>query len=474
MLGLFNTLNLGTKALQANEVAIEVTGQNLANANNPAYTEQSVVLQTTAPLSTDAGQEGTGVEVASIQQASNQLLNSQIQAEGSVGGYWNSQQSALTDAQTQLDQYLNLSTSSTSSSTDGTSTSDSLSDLINSLFNAFQSVATSPTDASARQSLVNDAQSLASTFNQASQNLSTLSSQLNTTVSGDVTSANQLLTNIASLNSQIASATASGGTANDLMDSREQDLENLSQLVNIQTTNNSSGTVGVSIGGQSMVTGGTLSDTLATYDSGNGNLLVQDANSATPLTLTGGSIQGTIDARDQGIASLSSSLDTLASSLISQVNSVYSTGYDLNGNTGADFFTGTGASDIAVNANLVNNPSAVQAAGVPNASGDNAVALQLAQLGQQSIGSLNNQTFSGAYDLDVQNFGNALANANDQVTNYTSVSTMLANQRDSTSGVSLEQECSNLITYQMAYEASSKIVTTVNDMLQAIIDMKST
>ena len=471
MLGLFNTLNLGARAMTAQQVGVEVTGQNLANANNPAYARQTVQLQTSTPTPTSIGMEGTGVEAVSIQQVRDQLLDSQIRSEASVGGYWNSQQSALQNAQTQLNEFLNLS------STDGTSgsTTDTqgLSSQMNNLFNAFQSVATSPTDPSARLGLVNAAQSLASGFNQASQNLSTLNGLLNTSVTSDVSSANQLLSDIANLNSEIAKATATGGTANDLTDSREQDLENLAKLVNIQTASNSDGTVSVSIGGQELVTGNKLTDTLATYDAGNGQLHVQTASSATPLTLSGGSIQGTIDARDGALATLRNGLDTMASSLITQVNGIYQNGYDLDGNTGASFFTGSDASDIAVNSALVNDPSQVQAAGVANATGDNSIALQLAQLGQQTIAMLNNQTFSGAYALDVANFGNALSNANDQVTNYNSVNTMLLNQRDSVSGVSQEEEATNLITYQKAYEASAKIISTVDEMLQTVIAMKA-
>jgi flagellar hook-associated protein 1 FlgK len=257
------------------------------------------------------------------------------------------------------------------------------------------------------------------------------------------------------------------------MDSREQDFENLSKLANIQTAANADGTVGVSIGGQQLVTGNKLTDTLATYDPGNGNLLVQTATSATPLTLSGGSIQGAIDARDGSLATLRNSLDTMASSLITQVNGIYKNGYDLNGNSGANFFTGSDAATIGVNPALGNDPSQIQAAGVANATGDNAIALQLAQLGRQSVTALNNQTFSGAYAQDVQNFGNALSNANDQVSNYNSVSTMLLNQRDSVSGVSLEEETTSLIAFQKAYQASAKIITTVDQMLQTVINLKS-
>lgn len=454
--------------MAAQQVAVEVAGHNLANANNPAYARQRVQIQTSPPTPTSAGMEGTGVQVASVQQVRDQFLDSQIRSEASVGGYWNSQQGALQNAQTQLDEFLNLS------STDGASGGTAgLSGQLNNLFSAFQAVATSSTDPSARLSLVNAAQTLASGFNQASQNLSSLNGLLNNSISNDVASANQLLSDIAGLNDQIARAAASGGNANDLMDSREQDLENLSKLANIQTAANSDGTVSVSIGGQQLVTGNKLTDTLATYNPGDGNLLVQTATSATPLTLSGGSIQGTIDARDGALATLRNSLDKMASSLVTQVNGIYKNGYDLNGNSGANFFTGGDAATIGVNPALVTDPSQIQAAGVANAAGDNSIALQLAQLGQQSIAALNNQSFSGAYAQDVQNFGNALSNANDQVSNYNSVNTMLLNQRDSVSGVSLEEETTNLITFQKAYQASAKIITTVDQMLQTVINLKS-
>ena len=473
MIGLFNTLDMGTRALDAQEVGVEVTGQNLANANNTGYTQQKVVLQASDPTMSDIGMEGTGVEVASIQQDSDQLLNGQIQSESSVGGYWNAQQSALTTAQSELNEFLNLNSATSASGGASSSNGQSLSDQLDSLFNAFQSLATNPTDEPTRQSVVNAAQSLASGLNQASQNLTALNSQLNTTLGAGVSSANQLLSDVASLNGEIVQATADGGNANDLMDSREQDLENLAQLVNFQTTTNSDGAVSVSIGGQELVAGSQVEDTMATYDPGNGQLQVETATGKVPLTLTGGSIQGTIDARDGTLATLQNNLNTLAGSLITQVNGIYQNGYDLNGNSGSQFFTGSNAGDIAVNPALQNDPSQVQASGSANDSGDNTVALQLAQLGDQSIGTLDNQTFSGSLALGAGDFGNALSNANDQVDNYNSVNTMLLNQRDSVSGVSLEEQCSNLITFQSAYEASAKIISTVDSLLQTVVSLKS-
>ena len=467
MLGLFNTLNMGARAMQASQLAVEVTGQNLANSSNAAYSRQQVVLQTSVATPTSIGMQGTGVDAVSIQQMRDAMLDGQVRDEASVSGYWGSQQSSLEDAQAQLGEFLNINGTGSASDAQG------LSDQLNNLFNSFQGLATSPTSIPQRQNVVGQAQALATGLNQASQQLSALNDGLNTSVTNDVTTANQLISQIADLNDQIASATFSGGTANDLNDSREQALEQLSGLVNIQTTANSNGTVDVSIGGTQLVSGKNVLDTLQSYDSGNGQMLVRTATGGTPLTLTGGSIQGTIDARDGALKTLRDGLDTLASSLITQVNGIYSAGYDLNGGTGATLFTGTDASTIGVNTAVQTDPSLVQAAGAPGATGDNSVALALAQLGTQNVASLGNKTFSGAFAAQVGSFGFALSNANSEAANQGSVTTMLQNQRDSVSGVSLEEEMANLITFQQAYSASSKIITTVDQMLQTVIAMKT-
>jgi flagellar hook-associated protein 1 len=126
-----------------------------------------------------------------------------------------------------------------------------------------------------------------------------------------------------------------------------------------------------------------------------------------------------------------------------------------------------------VNASLQTDPSLLQAAGISGATGDNTVALALAKLGSQSIASLGNKSFTDAFGAQVGSFGFALSNANTEVANQGAVSQMLQNQRDSVSGVSLEEEMANLITFQQAYAASSKIITTVDQMLQTVIALKT-
>jgi flagellar hook-associated protein 1 FlgK len=467
---------MAARSLQAEMTGVEVAGQNLSNVNTPGYSRQTVQITSSPEVDTPIGPEGTGADATSIQQAVDTILNGQIQSQNSTSGYWNAQQSSLQNAQNALGEFLSgSSTSSTTSASSASSTGTTgtgLSSQLNSFFTAFSALASSNSYAN-QQAAVTSAQSLATTFNNLSTSFGQVNTALNQSLTQNVSSANQLLTNIASLNQEISTAEFSSGNPNDLLDKREQDLENLSQLTNISTSAGTGGTVNVTIGGQTLVSGDTVSDTLQTYDPGNGNLLVQTATGGVNLTLTGGSMQGTIDARDGTLATLQSNVNSLASTLITQVNNVQNSGYNSTGGTGNTFFTGTNATTMGVNSTLTGNPSLIQISASPTAGDDTSLALQISQLATTAQSGLNNQTFNDSYDASVASLGDGLSDANNQVTDQTAVSNMLSTQRSSISGVSVDEEMTNLMTYQQAYQASAQLVSTLNTMLTDTIGMVS-
>ncbi len=358
-IGLFSVLNMAARSMDVQQAGIEVTGQNLSNVNNPNYSRQVLSISTSLSVPTNIGIEGTGVQATGVQQIVSQVVNSQIQAENSASSYWQTQQQALQFAQADLGQQISSASSTSSDSSQG------IASALSSFFNEMQNLSAQPNSLSERQVLLGNASTLASQFNQVSQQLGSLTSQLNSQMQTDVTNGNQLLNDIASLNSQIATAKVNSGTSpNDLLDLRQEKIEDLSNLTNISVAPQTNGTVNISIGGVQMVSGDNVTDTMQVYDAGGGQMLVQATTAGTPLTLTGGSIAGEIDARDGPMATLSSSLNTLATQLINTVNAVHKTGFSLTGSTGALFFTGSDASDIAVNPDLVNNPALIQASGV--------------------------------------------------------------------------------------------------------------
>jgi len=470
MLGLFGTLNLGARSLQTDQQGVEVAGHNLANVNNSAYARQRLDIQASTPLPTSIGPEGTGADAVGITQLRDTLLDQQIQSETSVTGFLQAQQTALQYTEAGVGEQLEGSTSS-DAVTSGVGSDGGLASDLSGLFNAFQDLSTAPASLTSRQTVVSQAQQLATQFNQLDQRLSDINGQLNQSVQTDVSSANQLLSDIAKLNDKIAGTEAGSGAANDLRDLRQQKLEALSKLVNFQSSSDSRGDVNISIGGQLLVSGSSVQDTLQTYDSGGGQLLVRTATGATPLTLTGGSIAGTIDARDGALKSLHDGLNTLASQLISQVNTVYRSGYDLHGSTGADFFTGTNAGDIGVNSGLVTDASTLQASGASGNTGNNQVVLALAQMANAKQAGLGNQTFAQSYNGTITGLGSALSSVNSQIADQQAVQTMLQNQRSSVSGVSIDEEMTNLVQFQRAFQASAHLVSVVDQMLSVVVTL---
>jgi flagellar hook-associated protein 1 FlgK len=475
MPGLFDTLNMGARSLQVQQQGIEVAGHNLANVNNPAYARQRVHLATSPTIPTTLGPLGTGVDAVAIRQLRDGLLDAQITSETSVRGFLEAQQKALQLGQSILGQEIDRQAAGADASTAAQAVGSQygIAEGLSDLFESFQSLSLNPASLSERQNVLATAESLATGVQQIDRRLGTLQTSLNDSLQAEVTQANQLLREIANYNKQIIAIEAGGRvTANDLRDSRQQRLEELAKLVNIQTSTQSHGAVDVSIAGTTLVSGVNVEDTLALYDAGGGQMLVQTATGATPLTLTGGSLQGTIEARDGALKNLRDDLDTLAATLISQVNAIHRGGYGLTGATGADFFTGTGAADMAVNSALVANPALLQASGVAGASGDNQVALALAQLARQPQAGLANQTFSASFARTVAGLGQALASTNNALSDQDAVDSMLLRQRDAVSGVSLDEEMTDLMKFQKAFEASARLIATVDEMLSTLISMK--
>jgi flagellar hook-associated protein 1 len=459
---------MGARSLAVQQEEMEISGQNLANVNNTSYADEQLVVTDATPLETPIGEEGTGVDATAITESRNPYLDSQIQVEASTTGSLTAQQTNLQNAEAYLDEQITTTSSSTAADSPNGLASD-----LSAMFNSFTGLEADPSNLSLRQTAVQSVQQVTDQFNQVSSQLSTVQADLNTSVQNDVNSSNQDLTAIASLNQQIVAAQESGGSADQLVDQREATLENLAGLTNFTTTTQADGAVNVSIGNVTMVSGVKVTDDLQTYTDANGNLQVQAQNAGTPLTLTGGSIEGEITARDGALATLQTGLNTLASQLITQANGIYSGGYDLNGNTGQDLFTGTDASNIGVNTSLLSDPSQFQASASADDAGDNTVVSKLASLGTQQITGLNNQTFSANYAQTVATLGNSISSVNDQLSTSQAVSQMLTSQRASDSGVSTDTEMTNLIQYQKAYEASAELITTLDQMMQTVVSMKS-
>ena len=466
MSGLFSALSSTAQALDAQSVGIAVTSKNISNINNPDYTREYVVFGSQGQVMTAQGEESLGLQALSVQQYSDSLLNQQVMTQTSLTSSYSALQNLLEQAQAGLGQ--SLTDAATSASGASMSTGDTgLASAIDNFMNAFEALAANPGDSGTKEALLGQASTLAQTFQSVDANLAQTQANANSQVASDVQTANSLLSNIATLNTQIASAEVTNpGSAVDLRDSREADLEQLAGIIPVTVTEQSNG-----------------EDTITTPDaSGNPVTLVQQGRvqgslayaggvltggaPATALGPTGGSIQGAITAATGPIQTLRTNLDSLASQIVTSVNAAYNPG-----GAGADFFdpSGTAAGTIALASGLT--ATTLQAG--TGAAGDNSIALAVAGLANQSFSTASGDsidgTFSTFYANSVGSFGQSVSNATANLDDQSNVQTLLENQRSSVTGVNMDEEMSNLIQFQRAYEASSETFNVLNSLLGTVI-----
>lgn len=475
MLGLFGTLRLGTRALAAQRQGVEVAGHNLANVNNTAYARQRVSIQSTASSDGLTDPVGSGAEVVAIRQIRDRILDGQVVSEGGVSGSLEAQQRALKTAQSLLGQSIDRGNTGAggTSAADGVGGGQQLAAGLTDFFNSFASLAAQPSSIPEREITLRRAAALAAQFPALDNRLSTLGSQLDESLDTDLKSANALLSDIARLNGQISRTEAvSGGSANDLRDQRQAKLESLSGVIGFDSIEASDGSLAIVVGGVSLVTSDVREKTLETFTNADGQRMIHASGTTDALVITSGRVHGTLDARDGGLKNLRSGINDLAKSLIDEVNAVHSAGFALDGTTGRAFFLGSSAADIRVNQALLDDPTALQVSGSATARGDNRVAQALSQLGNRPVAALDGQTLGNAYNRIVGRLGEDLSSVNQQLADQKVVAELLKGQRDSVSGVSIDEEMADLTRFQRGYQASAKLINTIDELMDTTLSLK--
>ena len=466
MSGLFASLNNSVQALTAQSRAIEITGKNLANVNNPDYARQRVLLGTRGMIQTPQGPESMGLSALALQQMRDALLDQQVLRESSLTAGYQAEQSAYQRAEAGLGQGINGAQSSSGAS----STSDNgIAAALDDFFNAFQSLAASPTDAGQRQTLIQNASILTDRLQLADQRLTQVSSDLDTQVSTDVNTTNRLLQTVADLNSQIFRFEINApGSAVDLRDQRQAAIQQLVGKLPVETQTTATGQFQVyakdSTGAKVILVDGA---NVQGSDAFTGTQIT-GGTAATALDLKSGSIHGALTARDGAVKTLRDNLDQLSLQLVTSVNKAYNP----TGATG-NFFNaaGTTAGTIAV-ASGVNSSTLKASDGGP--AGDNTVALAIAALASTKFSTAAGDTINGTlgsfFSSAVSNLGQAVAGATARASDQAGIETLVRGQRDAVSGVSLDEETANLLKYQRAYQASARVFTTIDALLDTVIN----
>jgi len=462
-MGTVNSLmDLARQTLMADQAALGVISNNVANQNTPGYTRQVVNWESRDSVTIGSYTVGEGVSVGAqgVSQR-DRILEQRVQQQIQV----QAQSQALESALNQVQNIFGLSSTSASAS------STTLGSAMDSFFSALSSLTTNPSDTTVRQKVLTAAKDLADAFNSASNQISQVSTDLDKQATSYVDRINSLTSTIAALNHQIGS-TSPNADAGVLEDQRQQAISELSQYIGLnQITNESNGITLTTSNGAVLVSGDQSYAMSTTQVAGVTHFIAGTAGQDATANLTGGSLGGILAARDQQIPAFQSALDNLAYSLGTQVNQVNAQGLDGNGNTGQALFqlppTAVAAADMIQVTTA--DTQAIAAAAPGEGRTGNSNALLLAQIASGTI--VAGQTAVSFFSSLLARIGSAAAGATSDNTAQQTMLTQLTSQRNALSGVSLDEEAANLTNYQRAYQAAAKVFSIADQVMSSALNL---
>lgn len=456
MSGSFGGLNMMGNALRVFQRALDVTGHNISNVNTTGYSRQRISLGANQPntyYGVQPYQVGNGVNVQSVMRVHNALLDSR-----------------LNDATSDMGSYQSLATNLRQIESIFPEPSDSgISDALGKFFDAWSALSTNPGDAAAKLQVRAAGQTLTQRVSTAFSELQTQGQQTQGAITDSFDQIDSLTAKIANLNAQIAEKKATGGEPNDLLDARDQAVNELSGYLGIQTHEQENGMITVYSGQMLLVPGADNNPIPRTYDA-----TTQTLTDGTNTYQVGtGSLHGLMQGL-QKIESFKSQLDLFANTLRTQVNAIHQSGKLVDGTTNIAFFNDsnpqTGASDFGLSAAVLASADNV-VSGVSGSAGDGGLALSLSKVRDSSMAALGGKTFGSYYTDFVGSIGRDVDSYSAAVDTQSAVLQQVGEQKQSEVGVNLDEEMTNLMQYQRSYQAAARALSVLDQVTDDLVNL---
>ena len=432
----FLGLQTALRGILAHQSAIDTVGHNISNANTEGYSRQTAELQTTgaleAPGRTVWGQTvdiGTGVEVANYTRIRDSFLDVQYRAQSMQLGYNQASSNSLGQVELGLAEPGDTG----------------LQSQLSKFWSAWSDLANSPDGTATRQALFDQANVVTQTFQQINQQLTAVAGQASAeyaSITGPQGQVAQIANEINGLNAAIKSSVSMGGQPNDLLDRRDLLLDQLSKLSQVSTTDNGDGTIDVAFGNITLVSSSTVNWPATGFATTTGQL-----GALNDVSKTGGVVD-----------SYRTALNAAAKALADTVNAAYNP----TSTPGANFFSYTTGNEAATLAVAVPGPGALVTSANPSTPNANDIAL--------AVGALRGGAADAAYSAFVSRIANDVNTSNRQEANAQALVDSVSDRRQSVSGVSLDEEMTNMVRFQRGFQASSRAMSTVDDMLDTLIN----
>ncbi len=479
--GLLNSLNSARTSLEVNQKSIEIIGNNISNVNTEGYSRQQAVLETYPAMNFGDFFIGQGVKITDVSRQHDVFIDAQIKQKAVDFGL----QDALTRPLSELERVFNI-------------TDDNISSDIDNFFDSLQELSADPSDLVQRNNVILQGEVLATSFNNTVNELNSIKENINNTILSKLDAVNSQINEIADLNDRIYSIEIHGQTANSARDQRDMVAKSLAQTLGAQSYEDKNGMLSVALPGGMPLVQGNMAMSITADVTGVDLVLQLHAGGVTrdlELRNMGGEFQGLVDVRDNFIPELNADLDKLAYELSTQVNIQHQAGGALDSSTGNLFFslppnyvasppgpapTATeyagAARQISV---VITDPAKIAAGAHPDqgtppgtvAPGDNRNALILSNIADNyligGVDSFNSLYGKVAAKVGIESNQNQLSlkGAEDALV-------QLENFRDGLVGVSLEEEMISLIQFQRGFESSAKFLSTVDEMMTTILNIK--
>lgn len=471
----FNSIEIGKRALMAQQYALDATSNNVANVNTPGYSRRTVIMKETDPLNKNGHLNGTGVLVNKLQNYRQEFYDKEIRNTNSSLSASQNDTKYLSRIETILAEPSELG----------------INEIIDEYFNTFKELANNPQHTGLRNNIISQTKHIAERFNSTAEKLLEARNDSLRDIRNNITEINSLIGEISGLNKEIVNAnTQMNGEAQTMLDQRALKLEELSKYAETKVSYDGDGAANVFINGLNLITKDKY-NTLEAYRTTNAASNEQTVNirlkdTSKNLDITNGELGSLLnqynvilDGNDTtGDLSVSTELNKFASTFAEKINNIAQQGYgkDDSGNTppGYTFFDSKGgdidAFSIKLSEDIDGKPENIPLSDEPQSPGNSNNALKFVDLADDPT-SIDNTTFSEYYSSFLGKIASESKNAQNSESTTTLIFDQLNSQRQSVMGVNLDEEAVNLVKYQKAFEASSRAITLANDILSTLVNI---
>jgi flagellar hook-associated protein 1 FlgK len=470
--GLFHTLNVGAESLYASRQGVDTAGHNIANAQTEGFSRQRVNLEQRYPSETRGVLIGNGVFVKNITRAHDMYLEKQINDTNQNLG----QSTARFEAMKPLEGIYSPELNNT------------LSSELDRFFNSLQDLSNFPEELTVRTSVRENAQNLVDSFHRIDSSLKIQRVDINQRVAGEVGEVSTLLKEIAKLNIAIKTAeTTNSPEVSDLLDQQDKMLRDLTQKIDVNYYRGEHGMVVVRGPQETLLVDRGYEAKFEVVQREGTNLydvIVIDGSSHQPTVVTDvnkrGRLAGLIQVRDHVIPDMLQHNNVMAATFVDHLNAIHRQGFgikDFKETTGRNFFdlggdSANAAANIRLDGMIEESTDAISVASSPNAPGDNVMVNQMLRLKEAKLMGEGRSTLQDYYASYVGGFGLDLVRSEQVKKADDTLTQNLSARREAISGVSMDEEATNLLKWQANFTASSKVITTIDEMLDTVLQLK--